>query len=262
MNSCLYECTVMHRRLVPLKNEFVYRIFLFAIDLDELPDLARRVPVFHHNEPGLYAFRDDDHFPLVPGDARANAEAFLTASGILEKPARILLLTNARFLGYTFNPISIWFCQRADGSPLAAIAEVGNTFGEQKPFLVPFQDGVFHLRAPKHFYVSPFSELDLEFDFRFELPGERLAVWIDDYKGTEKTLISVLTGGRAEFTTSNLLGFTLKYPFITLKTIGLIHWHALLLWFKRAPFHLKEANTHLQKNVLRPHASLRDRPRE
>ena len=153
----------MHRRLVPLRNEFVYRIFLFALDLDELPELTRRVPIFHHNEPGLYTFRDDDHFPLVPGDARANAEAFLTANGIPEKPARILLLTNARFLGYTFNPISIWFCQRADGSPLAAIAEVGNTFGEQKPFLVPFKDGVFHIRTPKNFYVSPFSDLDLDF---------------------------------------------------------------------------------------------------
>jgi DUF1365 family protein len=247
----------MHRRLVPLRNEFVYRIFLFAIDLDELPELPRRVPIFHHNEPGLYAFRDDDHFPLVPGDARANAEAFLARHGISEKPARILLLTNARFLGYTFNPISIWFCQRADGSPLAAIAEVGNTFGEQKPYLVPFKEGVFHLRTPKYFYVSPFSDLDLDFDFRFEAPGDRLAVWIDDYKGSEKTLISALSGRRVEFTTANLLAFTIKYPFITLKTIGLIHWHALLLWLKRAPFHFKEANPHLQKDVLRPHESLR-----
>lgn len=250
----------MHRRLVPLRNEFVYRIFLFAIDIDELPELARRVPIFHHNEPGLYTFRDDDHFPLVPGNARANAEAFLASNGIDEKPARILLLTNARFLGYTFNPISIWFCQRADGSPIAAIAEVGNTFGEQKPFLVPFKDSVFHLRTPKHFYVSPFSELDLEFDFRFEIPGDRLAVWIDDYKGPEKTLISTLTGRRVELTTANLLALTFKYPFITLKTIGLIHWHALLLWLKRAPFHFKEANPHLQKDVLRPHESLSPRP--
>lgn len=256
LNSCLYECTVMHRRLEPLRNEFVYRIFLFALDLDELPEVTRQVPIFHHNEPGLYVFRDDDHFPLVPGAARANAEAFLARGGVTEKPSRILLLTNARFLGYTFNPISIWFCFRADGSPLAAIAEVGNTFGEQKPFLVPFRDGVFHLRAPKHFYVSPFSALDLEFDFRFEVPGDRLSVHIDTVRGEQKVLVSALTGHREELTTATLIAFTLKYPFIALKTIGLIHWHAFLLWLKRAPFHLKEAHPEHQKDVLRPHRSL------
>lgn len=257
MNSCLYECTVMHRRLSPKRHEFVNRIFLFALDLDELPALTRRVPIFGHNEPGLYNFRDDDHFQITPGSARENAEAFLARHGITGKPARILLLTNTRFLGYTFNPLSIWFCYRADGSPLAAIAEVGNTFKELKPFLVPFQDGAFHLRIPKHFYVSPFSDLDLEFDFRFEPPGERLGVFIDDYTGADKTLVTSLTGKRSELTTGNLAAFTLKYPLITLKVIGLIHWHALLLWLKRLPFHRKEARTDLQRDVFRPHESLK-----
>jgi len=256
MNSCLYECTVMHRRLSPKRHEFVNRIFLFALDLDELSTLTAQVPIFSHNQPGLYNFRDDDHFQLTPGTARENAEAFLASHGITEKPHRILLLTNARFLGYTFNPISIWFCYRADGSPLAAIAEVGNTFKELKPFHVPFDNGVFHLRTPKYFYVSPFSELDLEFDFRFEPPGGHLGVYIDDYKGTDKTLITSLTGTRTELTTANLVAFTIKYPLITLKVIGLIHWHALLLWLKRLPFYRKEARTDLQRDVYRPHESL------
>lgn len=258
MNSCLYECQVFHRRFLPKPHEFLYRVFLFALDLDELPELCRKVSLLRHNRPGLYNFRDDDHFQIVPGDARANAEAFLAQNGIVEKPARILLLTNARVLGYVFNPISIWFCYRADGSPLAAIAEVGNTFGELKPFLVPVKEGAFHLRTIKHYYVSPFSDLDLEFDFRFALPGEKLSVYIDDYQGSEKTFISTLTGQRTELTTGKLAAFTLKYPLITLRVIFLIHWHALLLWMKKVPFHRKEANTQLQKDVLRPHSSLKN----
>ena len=257
MNSCLYECSVMHRRLAPKRHEFVYKIFLFAFDLDELPEVAKRVPILGHNEPGLYSFRDDDHFQLSPGSSRQNAEEFLQQQGIGEKPERILLLTNARFLGYTFNPISIWFCYRADGSPLGAIAEVGNTFKELKTYFVPFQDGKFHLRTPKYFYVSPFSELDLEFDFRFDLPDERLAVFIDDYKGSERTLISTLTGQRAKLSTANLLAFSVRYPLITLKVITLIHWQALLLWLKRVPFHAKEARRDLQRDIHRPHKSPR-----
>lgn len=247
-----------HLRLTPKRYEFVNRIFLFALDVDELDSISKEVPIFARNEAGLYTFRDDDHFQIVPGGtARANAEAFLSSEGIEEKPARILLLTNARCFGYLFNPISIWYCQREDGSPLAAIAEVGNTFGELKPFLVPFHKGAFRLRTPKHFYVSPYSSVDLEFDFRFDRPGDRLVVCIDDYKGEDRTLISSLTGERAELTTSRLLAFTFKYPFITLQVITLIHWHAFLLWLKRVPFYRKENDIDLQKDVFRPHISLK-----
>lgn len=259
MNSCLYECTVFHRRYAPKPHEFRYRIFLFALDLDELPEVEKAVPLLRHNRPGIYSFRDDDHFQIVPGDARANAEALLAQNGIAERPARIVLLTNTRVLGYVFNPISVWFCYREDGSPLAAIAEVGNTFGELKPFFVPVKDGEFHLRTLKHYYVSPFSDLDLEFDFRFLMPGDRMALYIDDYQGAEKVFMSTLTGKRAELSTGRLALFSIKYPLITLKVIFLIHWHALLLWAKKVPFHRKEANTDLQKDVLRPHASLNKR---
>ena len=125
MNSCLYECTVFHRRYWPKAHEFRYRVFLFALDLDELPEVVKKVWLLRHNRAGVYSFRDEDHFQITPGNARANAEAFLAQYGISEQPARIVLLTNARVLGYVFNPISVWYCYRADGSPLAAIAEVG-----------------------------------------------------------------------------------------------------------------------------------------
>jgi uncharacterized protein len=188
----------------------------------------------------------------VDGGPRANVEAFLASQGISERPARIGLLTNLRFLGYTFNPVSVWYCYRQDGSPLAAIAEVGNTFLELKPYLVPVVDGKFHARAVKHFYVSPFSALDLAFVFRFEVPGERLAVLIDDYRGEERILVSSLTGRRRPLTAGNLLALTARYPFITLKVITLIHWQALRLWLKGLPFIRKEDNPQMQTGVFNP----------
>ena len=253
LSSALYDCSVFHRRLSPRPHEFLYRVFLFAFDIDELPGLPLRIPLLGVNGPGLYSFHDSDHFRARDGGPRACAEAFLAENGVTGKPARILLLTNARFLGYTFNPISIWFCEQADGSPLAAIAEVGNTFGELKPFLIPFEGARYHARRTKEFYVSPFSMPDLDFDFRFDVPGERLGIYIDEYEGERKVLVSSLTGRRMDLTTPNLLALTARFPFITLKVIFLIHWQAFRLWLKRLPFVRKEEFIDRQKGVYRPY---------
>lgn len=117
-------------------------------------------------------------------------------------------------------------------------------------------ENLFRLITPKHFYVSPFSALDLAFEFKLRVPDETLDIHIDDRDGDRRVLLSALTGKRVPLTTSRLSWFTLKYPLITLKVISLIHWHALLLWFKRLPFHRKTAHPELQRDVLNPHASL------
>lgn len=119
-----------------------------------------------------------------------------------------------------------------------------------------FSGAKFQKIIPKRFYISPFSQLDLHFDFNLQLPGDKLSIRVDDYEGDQKILISALTGARAEFTNRNLFWFTLKYPLITLKVIFLIHWHAFLLWFKRVPLYRKVQNPELQREVLRPHSTL------
>lgn len=259
MNSALYECTVLHRRLQPKRHEFVYRIFLFWLDLDELDEVAGRVPIFGVNRRNLYSFRDGDHFSLGLATARANAIEFLRRSGETRAPAAVRLLTLPRVFGYTFNPISVFFFYDAAGEPYASLVEVENTFYERKPFHVPAaaEPGRFHQRVTKHFYVSPFSDLDLAFDFGFETPGSRLRISIDDYRGEEREMITSLTGARVPLTTRRLAALTFKYPLITLKIIGAIHWQALRLWLRRLPFHKKEARRDLQRDVFNPHKSLR-----
>lgn len=250
MNSALYECTVLHRRLAPKRHEFVYRIFMFWLDLDELEELPRRLRFFGVNRANLYSFHDRDHFSLGLTTARANAIEFLRRAGDLREPAAVRLLTLPRMCGYTFNPISIFFFYDAAGEPYTSLVEVENTFEERKPYVVPRSGDGFHCRVTKHFYVSPFSDLDLAFDFRFDPPGKRLRVLIDDYRGDERELLSVLTGARLPLTTGNLARLTLKYPLITLKVIGAIHWQAFRLWLKRVPFRRKGADPELQRDVF------------
>jgi uncharacterized protein len=261
MNSCLYECSVMHHRFAPKVHHFQHDIFMFYLDLDELDSVAKKILLFSHNRKNIYSFRDQDHEPAGQNPFKQRVLNFLQKNGIeLSSSVRIMLLTLPRVLGYVFNPISIYYCFDSAGKPICSVAEVGNTFREMKLYLLsPDELGAndtFQKIVPKHFYVSPFSSLDLNFDFKLKIPGENLAIKVDDLDGDEKVLITTLIGKRAELTNQNLLWLTLKFPLVTLKVIFLIHWHALLLWLKRVPFYRKAANAPLQREVLRPHSTL------
>ena len=295
---------MLHHRFAPKAHRFVYRIFLFALDLDELETLHRRLPLFSLNRPNLYSFREQDYLPT--GEPQHNASsaapsssgrienrvtersdssasktenlksritAYLATRGVDLTGGRVMLVALPRVFGYLFNPVSFYFCYDRHGAPVAALAEVTNTFKEMKPYFlgpdtldgsgVPSPNSgetKFRLRTPKHFYVSPFSDVDVAFDFTLRLPGERLSVQIDDYVGPERTLTSTLAGPRRALTNARLAWFTLKYPLLTLRIIGLIHWHALLLWLKRVPWFAKSARAAEQRALFRPHASIAQSP--
>lgn len=266
----------MHRRFTPREHGFVYRIFLFALDLDELDALDARLRLFSTRRANLYRFRDADFFPVQEPlhnatsapirnpksetkNLKSRVVAHLATRGIDLTGGRVMLVALPRVLGYLFNPVAFYFCYDRTGAPVAALSEVTNTFREMKTFtLAPDTrdaDG-FHLRAPKHFYVSPFSDVDVEFDFLLRPPGERLSVQIDDYTAGRRTLTSTLTGARRQLTDGQLLRTTLRHPLVTLRIITLIHWHALRLWLKRVPWFAKAARAADQRDLHRPHASL------
>jgi DUF1365 family protein len=252
----------------------MYRIFMFAVDLDELETLHQRLRLFSLNHRNLYSFRERDflptgeplHNPSQPagasaaaGGLKARVLAHLATHGLDLAGGRVLLVTLPRVLGYLFNPVSFYFCFDRHGQPVAALAEVTNTFKEMKPFVLgpdTRQGAAFALRTPKYFYVSPFTDMDVAFDFTLRVPGDKLSVQIDDYDAGQRTLTSTLTGPRRALTDRTLAWFTLKYPLITLKVITLIHWNALRLYLKKVPWFAKAARPDAQRDLYRPHASL------
>ncbi|MGY8671407.1 MAG: DUF1365 domain-containing protein [Verrucomicrobiia bacterium] len=253
--SCLYECRVMHHRRSPVEHRFEHQIFMLWLDLDELDDLTERSFLFGHNRKRIYELRDSDH---LAGDGLGIKEAlmdYLVKEGVEIAPDdRVCLLTFPRVAGYAFNPVSFYIVQRRAGAAVCAVAEVGNTFGEKKRYLIPITEqnrrDEFEILVPKHFYVSPFSELDVKFNFRLNQPGERIAFHVDDYEAGSCILRTSLTGKRRAMTDRQLFWFTLRYPLLTLKVIFLIHWHALRLWFKKVPYLKKSAQPELQRDVI------------
>jgi uncharacterized protein len=260
MNGCLYQSRVAHARLFPAKHAFEYTVFYCWIDLDEFPETDRASCLFSVNRPGIYSFHESDHLQSSPGNLKNAVVGWLANRDVrLPETVRIRLLTLPRFMGYVFNPVSFFFCYNEDNSLICAIAEVGNTFGETKLYLLPLKGDGDEKRAgarlPKHFYVSPFSNLDVDFDFDLMAPERSVSVRVDDYAGDRKVLVTSLEGERAELSTASLLQQTAMCPAVTAKVIFLIHWQALRLWLKGFRWFAKKDRPDQQTDVLKSHDS-------
>ncbi len=257
--SAIYECTVMHHRLQPRTHRFSYDVFYLWLDLDAIDGLASRLRFFSRNRFNLFSFHDRDHLDLGAGGVKAGIIRHLEAHGVdTSRIATIRLLTFPRVLGHIFNPVCFYYAFDSAGLPICAVAEVTNTFREQKPYVLTECEGGerFRLLTPKHFYVSPFFAPDISFDFKLQVPGETVEIHIDDRDAGERVLLTALTGRQRPLTDAALLLCAVKYPLLTLRVIFLIHWHAFRLWLKRIPWHRKSDRADLQRGVFRPHKSI------
>jgi len=258
INSRLYLGSVMHQRLSPKQHGFRHNLFMFYFDLDELETLDKKLLFFSRNRFNWFTFRDRHHVQSPQGTfnsktIKQNVVDYLQSKGGPAQVHRVTLLTQAAVWGYAFNPISVYFCFDQSNQPLCAMAEVCNTHGEMKVYLLnrdAWNGKQFELKIPKNFYVSPFSEMDATFHFIFPVPGDDLHIRVDDYKAGNRFLVSSLTGTSRPITNGALLGYGLRFPFITLKIIFLIHWHALLLRLRGLTFRSKQADLHLQQNMF------------
>jgi len=261
MNSCLYKAKVMHHRLAPKVHSFHYNVFMFYLDLDEIDTLSKQLKFMSRNRFNLFNFRDMDHLQLpkenpdTSKNIRQHITTYLQINGVNIGKGRIMVLANLCTLGYQFNPVSFYFCYDEQDQPVCSIVEVCNTFLEMKPYFLgadAMQNGKFKLNTTKYFYVSPFTAMDTNFDFDLQIPAEKLQLKIDDYdKDGTRFFISTLSGIKKPLKDSTLLLYFFSFPLITLKVIGAIHWQALKLWLKKLPYHKKNDDLQLQKEVYR-----------
>ncbi|MFO1249298.1 MAG: DUF1365 domain-containing protein [Alphaproteobacteria bacterium] len=230
-SSALYEGWVMHRRLTPRHHRFKYRVFAMLLDLDELPALDRKLSLFAHNRRGLFSFQDRDH-----GDGRdlntwlndLLAQAGISANG------RRRVLCYPRIFGYVFNPLSVWFCDDADGALKAIVYEVHNTYEERHAYVLPVDGNEKLVRhgCPKNFYVSPFLSRDCRYQFRIRPPAADIAVAIHEEEAGKPILNASFAGERKALMDGALLKMLLRYPLMTLKVVIAIHYEAVRLMLK------------------------------
>jgi DUF1365 family protein len=231
---------VRHTRLRPARNAFVYPTYFVLLPLRTLHREGSRV--LAHNRRGALSFHDCDH-----GDGRDNAlewlDALLRSEGINDADGEAWLHCYPRVLGFTFKPVSFWYCHRADGSLRAIVAEVNNTFGERHCYLLDAPAFGPELHADKVFHVSPFCTLAGGYRFRFLItPARTRTVVRLDYDDQDGTLLQTSVSGALEPVTAASIRRALwRYPAMTLGVIVRIHWQALRLALKRVRFVRKPA---------------------
>lgn len=229
---------VRHTRHRPQRNAFAYPTYFLMLPMRSL--LANGAGTLARNRRAALSFHDADH-----GDGRSDSlqwlEELLGQHGIDDALGEIWLHTYPRVLGYSFKPVSFWYCHRADGTLRAVLAEVNNTFGERHCYLLDAPHYGEPCEAAKVFHVSPFCPVRGRYRFVFmrtESPSPRTVARIDyfDAPDADALLNTSVSGHLESLTTASIRRALWSYPAMTFGVIARIHWQALRLWVKRAPF--------------------------
>lgn len=255
--SALYTGTVMHRRVRPVLHRLSYRVFSLLLDLDELPVLDARLRLFAHNRAGLLSFHDRDHGPGDGRPLRPWIEQQLRDAGI-ERGGPIRVLCFPRILGFVFNPLSVWFCYGRDGNLAAILYEVNNTFSERHFYLIPCEErdgGVVRQHCAKEFYVSPFMDMAMSYEFRIRPPDQSVSVSISQTDAEGAVLFASLAARRSELTDRSLLAAYLRHPLMTFKIVAGIHWEAFRLWRKGVRLRARPPRPEHLVSVVLPRAA-------
>ncbi len=244
---------VRHRRLRPVPNAFAYPTYFLLLPMRRLR--TQPVPALKRNRFGLLSFHDADH-----GDGRADSLAWLdellAGESIRDATGEVWLHCYPRVLGFTFKPVSFWYCHRLDESLAAVVVEVNNTFGERHCYLLAGPDLAFgrEVRAAKDFHVSPFCAVAGDYRFRFlrtdlvptggtaPVARARTVARIDHHDAAGVVLLQTSISGALEPLTHGRIRTAFFYvPLMTLGVVARIHWQALKLWAKHVPLLRKPA---------------------
>ncbi|MBX9707330.1 MAG: DUF1365 family protein [Caulobacteraceae bacterium] len=238
--DALYVGEVVHQRSANFNHRLRYSLYMLLLDIDRIEATTRRLRLLSQGRSGLMSFSARDHGDRSDTPLRAQIETHLAAAGIDLQDGTIRLLTMPRILGYGFNPISVYFCYRPDGQVAALVYEVTNTFHERHSYLVAVPEdappGPLRQTTEKRFFVSPYMDMALTYDFTVRLPGEAVSVVVAVRRGSTPILTASFVGRRRPLTDGEMLRAFVTHPLLTWKVTAGIHWEALKMMVKGARY--------------------------
>jgi DUF1365 family protein len=244
MMSCIFEGQLKHRRYTPVEHEFEYRLFMLYLDLAEIDEVFRGRWLWSIKRRALARFRRSDHLG-DPNQPLEHSVRDLVEERTGRRPTGpIRLLTQLSYLGYGFSPVCFYYCfDAADETVETIVTEVNNTpWGEQYCYVLSDQATTsdnklkrFELR--KEFHVSPFMDMDVDYEWKFTDPAERVHVHMENLKNGDKFFEATMRLERSDISGPALARLLVVYPLITMRVVIGIYWQAFRLWLKRCPVH-------------------------
>ncbi|MEV4556214.1 DUF1365 domain-containing protein [Kitasatospora sp. NPDC049285] len=228
----LYDTRTTHVRTRPLRHAFHHRGYLWLVDLDRMPPVPRPLRP-------LAAFRARDHATDAV-DAqltiRQGLARWLAGHGVRLGEGRVLMLTQARSLGYVFNPLTVYWCHDEDGRPLCTVAEVHNTYGGRHRYLLPATP-TGRAETAKTFHVSPFFPVDGRYRMALPEPGHRLDLTIHLERPGGRAFTATVHGEGTPANATALLAAAVRHPFSTAAVALHIRYQGIRLWLRGLPVH-------------------------
>jgi uncharacterized protein len=234
----VYVGTLRHRRFEPVLHAFRYPLFMVLLDIDRIDELMTVSRFTSRNRFNWATFDDRDHFGDPALSLRERVRRDAEQHGIELPDGPIVLLTHLRYLGYCFNPLSLFYCFDRDSRLAVVLGENNNTFGGRHNYwLRPSGEPsrLFRARARKALYVSPFMEADLVYTFALSAPSDSITVHMVALQAGNATFDATLSLERRPWTASEIRRALVRHPLMTAGVIAAIHWEALKLWWKGVP---------------------------
>ncbi|MFD4644408.1 DUF1365 domain-containing protein [Lentzea sp. NPDC058436] len=218
----IYDVLITHSRRELIDRAFSHRAYMWLVDLDGLP----RLPLWARP---FARFEARDHLGSPDKSIRENLDEWLAGRGIDLGGGQVLMLANARVLGYVFNPLSVYWCHDASGELVCVVAEVHNTYGGRHCYLLRTDDKG-RASVDKEFYVSPFLEVDGHYVMKLPKPGDQLSVTIALRQNGKTTFSATMKGTR-----SSGLRMLFRRPLMPQRVSALIRRHGIALYLRRIP---------------------------
>lgn len=256
MHSCIYEGQVRHRRFSPAIHEFNYKLYLAYIDLDELDTVFDKRWFWSSKRTALARLKRTDYI----GDSSVSIKDAVNKRVVeetgIEIQGRVRMLTHLRYFGYVFNPVTFYYCfDKTDKYVKTVVAEITNTpWKERHSYVLNVNDinEKLHFDIDKEFHVSPFMQMDLQYDWRFTIPNETLNVHMMNFDDEEKIFDATLQLNRKEMSSYQCARVLILFPLITVKVVVGIYWQAFKLFLKKVPVfdHEKNIDNKTERGVL------------